>query len=179
MRRIVDPSVSSKLQLHSQSRPAARLIGSWQPHRLDRMHEPEGGEDTTGGDMRVGLGEMKKYMDSPYERHGAPEGWDDMNGVLLDSAKVKEAKAEEMRCFKNLGVYNRVVRSMVKDSKGEFNTGKNDSLYASTPPLEALRLIVSHAAYVDPEYPEVRRELMVNGVRRAYSYAETTAECVH
>ena len=28
----------------------------------------------------------------------------------------------------------------------EFNTGKNDELYASTPPLEVLRFVVSSAA---------------------------------
>ena len=53
----------------------------------------------------------------------------------------------------------------------EYNQGKDDTLYASTPPLEALRLIVSHAASVDPERPGERRELMVNDVRRAYFYA--------
>ena len=50
----------------------------------------------------------------------------------------------------------------------EYNVGKDDTLYASTPPLEALRSIVSHAATVDPNAPEKRRELMVNDVRRAY-----------
>ena len=54
----------------------------------------------------------------------------------------------------------------------EFNTGKDDTLYASTPPLEALRLIVSHASTVDPSRPDDRRELMVNDVRRAYFHAK-------
>ena len=30
----------------------------------------------------------------------------------------------------------------------EFNTSKDDSLYAATPPIEALRIIVSHAATI-------------------------------
>ena len=52
----------------------------------------------------------------------------------------------------------------------EFNVGRDDALYASTPPLEALRLIVSHAA----TYPQSgsRRMLMINDVRRAYFYAK-------
>ena len=54
----------------------------------------------------------------------------------------------------------------------EFNTGKDDTLYASTPPLEALRVIVSHASTVDPARPDSRRELMVNDVRRAYFFAK-------
>ena len=56
----------------------------------------------------------------------------------------------------------------------EFNQGKDDTLYASTPPLEALRLIISHAATYNATKPEERRELMVNDVSRAYFYARST-----
>ena len=48
----------------------------------------------------------------------------------------------------------------------EYNDNKVDTLYASTPPLDALRMIISHASAVDPEKPDARRELMVNDVRR-------------
>ena len=44
----------------------------------------------------------------------------------------------------------------------EFRTGPDDALYASTPPLEALRVIISRAATVDPGGE--RREIMVNDV---------------
>ena len=54
----------------------------------------------------------------------------------------------------------------------EFNDSKDDTLYASTPPLEALRAIISHASTVDGDRPGERRELMVNDVRRAYFYAK-------
>ena len=104
-----------------------------------------------------------------------------------------------MEFFKKLGVYIRVLSSRVAELNGkmvsvewldtnkgdklnpnhrsrlvarEFNQGKDDTLYASTPPLEALRLIVSHAATIDAERPGERRELMVNDVRRAYFYAK-------
>ena len=30
----------------------------------------------------------------------------------------------------------------------EFNTYRDDAIYAATPPLEALRLIISHAAVI-------------------------------
>ena len=63
----------------------------------------------------------------------------------------------------------------------EFNTAKDDSLYASTPPIEALRVIVSHAATfrkggrTKGSYQGGRRrELMVNDVSRAYFYAPAT-----
>ena len=82
-----------------------------------------------------------------------------------------------MTFFRKMQVYTRVSRAMQKmkggkiigvqwvgASKGdsekpdtrsrlvgqEFNTGKNDELYASTPPLEALRFVISSAAILTP-----------------------------
>ena len=51
----------------------------------------------------------------------------------------------------------------------EFNTGKNDELYASTPPLEALRFVICSAATWPADGEQ--RYVMVNEVRRAYFYA--------
>ena len=48
--------------------------------------------------------------------------------------------------------------------------GRDDALYAATPPLEALRIVLSYAATQSGEGP--RRMLMVNDVRRAYFYAK-------
>ena len=50
----------------------------------------------------------------------------------------------------------------------EFKTYADDSLYASTPPPEALRFITSRAATHDG----VNRQNMMNDVRRAYFYAK-------
>ena len=134
-------------------------------------------------------------MDALYSRNGTPEAWDDMNEVFLDPDAVKIARLEEMRFFKQLGVCRRVPRSRVAEVNGkmisvkwldtnkgdrlnpnhrsrrvgrDYNQGKDDTLYASTPHLEALRLIVSHAASMNPDRPGERRELIVNDVRRAY-----------
>ena len=52
----------------------------------------------------------------------------------------------------------------------EFNIGRDDALYASTPPPEALRLIVSYAA--TQPLDGQRRMLMMNDVRRAYFCAK-------
>ena len=52
----------------------------------------------------------------------------------------------------------------------EFAVGKDDALYAATPPLEALRIIISHAATIPESGPE--RVIMINDVRRAYFYAK-------
>ena len=61
----------------------------------------------------------------------------------------------------------------------EFNTSEDDSLYAATPPIEALRIIVSHAATINGRGKsghkgDRRRELMINDVSRAYFYAPAT-----
>ena len=40
--------------------------------------------------------------------------------------------------------------------------GKEDALYAATPPLEALRIIISHAATIPESGPE--RVIMINDV---------------
>ena len=142
---------------------------------------------------------MKEQMSSLYERQGMPEAWDDVNGVFLDADKVREAREEEMAYHKKCGVYKRVHKSQVQatggnmiaakwlDTKkgdkeqpnyrsrlvgGEYNEGNDGSLSASTPPLEALRLVVSHAATIDGSQKGERRELMINDVRRAYFDAQ-------
>ena len=99
-----------------------------------------------------------------------------------------------MEYFEKLKAYDRVPRADIKRTGGkfigtrwvdinkggaanrndrsrlfgrEFNVGKDDSLYASTPPLEALRVVVSHAA-TEAEPQQARRDVMVYDVRRAY-----------
>ena len=142
---------------------------------------------------------MKRQMSALYEKSGMPEAWDDVNNVFLEPDKVIAARGEEMSFFDKLGVYRRVPRAMIKQVGGkivtvkwldtnksdrdapnyrsrlvarEYNDSKDDTLYASTPPLEALRMIVSHASTIDPTRPQDRREIMVNDVRRAYLYAK-------
>ena len=55
----------------------------------------------------------------------------------------------------------------------EFKTGPDDGLYASTPPLEASRLILGRPATVD-DGGGGKREIMVNHVSRAHVYAKMT-----
>ena len=50
----------------------------------------------------------------------------------------------------------------------ELNVGRDDALYASTPPLDALRLTVSYAA--THSATERRRMVLVNDVRRTYFF---------
>lgn len=53
----------------------------------------------------------------------------------------------------------------------EFNTFKDDRLYAATPPLEALRVVSSNAASHREGEQEGSREVMIADVSRAYFYA--------
>ena len=101
--------------------------------------------------------------------------FDDTSGEALDEAMVKEACAEELRSFREMDVYEYVLRSeaeqdprgrivgvrWVKVNKGtqwepiircrlvaqEFaSMDVRDDLFAGTPPLAALRLLLAEAA---------------------------------
>ena len=52
----------------------------------------------------------------------------------------------------------------------ELNTGKDDSLYASTPPLESFRIVLSWAATVKVQHSKHENEVMIHDVRRAHFY---------
>ena len=56
----------------------------------------------------------------------------------------------------------------------KFNNGRDDTLYASTPPLEALRVVISWAAAKIADGS--RREVMINDVSRAYFNAQSTRD---
>jgi hypothetical protein len=56
----------------------------------------------------------------------------------------------------------------------EFNVGSDPALYASTPPLEALRLIVSRAATT--RRGSGKMKVMINDVKRAYFHARATRD---
>ena len=119
-----------------------------------------------------------------------PVVWDDANdNAALRPESVVKARATEMEYFKNMGVYEIAPRSHVDECRGklidtrwidtnkvhelnpeyrsrfvgrEFNTGSDDSLFASTPPLlEWLRLIASWAATVKKNGIGRAHELMI------------------
>ena len=142
---------------------------------------------------------LLQELNSLYVQHGVEAATDDVSGAWLDPGMVREGRAVEMDFFKTMGVYDYVPRSDQESTGGkiigtkwidvnkgdfdnprircrlvgkEFRTGPDDALYASTPPLEALRVIHSRAATVDAGGQE--REIMVNDVSRAYFYAKMT-----
>ena len=120
----------------------------------------------------------------------------DVSGVDLDPDLMAKARMVELQFFDKMHVYDRVPRDhqrkhggkiigtrWVDVNKGdsekpdyrsrlvgqEFATHRDDSLYASTPPLEAMRLVLSHAATIGNG--EEKRHILIADVKRAYFYA--------
>ena len=106
------------------------------------------------------------------------EAWDDTSGKELDVKRVREARRLEMQYVKEKKVWRKMPRATaiamgykivgtrwLDINKGdedspeyrsrlvgkEFNDGFEEGLFASTPPLEALRWLLSEAATVGEE----------------------------
>ena len=125
-------------------------------------------------------------------------GHDDVTGAVLKPELVIEARRVEMECFSKMKVYDIVPREestrtgkakvikgrWIDTNKGdsikpdyrsrfvgkEFNTGVDAALYAATPPLEALKLLVSHAA----SNRSSKLHMRFSDVKRAYFNAVCT-----
>ena len=121
---------------------------------------------------------------------------DDVSGAFLDPKMVKKARADEIEYVRTMKLYTKVPISdcIAKTGKQpiatrwidvnkqdatnplyrsrlvgkEFNTYNDMSLYAATPPTEALRLILSLAA---TNRNKSHYKIMTNDVSRAYFYA--------
>ena len=127
------------------------------------------------------------------------EVFDDTSGEPLNEKLVEEACAEEMRSFAEMNVYEYVLRSeaerdprgrivgvrWVRTNKGtsakpvircrlvaqEFATmDVRDDLFAGTPPLTALRLLLSQAASRGASGKHVRFKVI--DVKKAFLYGE-------
>ena len=132
--------------------------------------------------------------------HAALEtAWDDISGAELNPEEVKKARAEEIDYVRKMSLYTKVLIEecykktgrapitvrWIDINKGdqtspnyrsrlvarEINIRKRDDLFAGTPPLEALKSILSMAASGD------RGEVvMVNDVSRAFVHAKACRE---
>ena len=119
---------------------------------------------------------------------------DDVTGLDLDAMEVRRARLKELQYIEDKKVWKRIPRTMAQRNgwkviqtrwidvnKGdvenpnhrsrfvgkEFNDGAADGLFAATPPLEAIRLIVSDAATVNKRDAE-SKVVMINDVSRAF-----------
>ena len=134
--------------------------------------------------------------------------YDDVSGVGLDPAMVQQARLKEVQYLREKEVYRKIPRQQavrmgipilrsrwVDIDKGdaatpnyrsrfvamEFNNQAMDGLFASTPPLEALKLLVSCAATsLKEESAEMKWEkdfeqmIMVSDIARAFFEAPAT-----
>ena len=144
---------------------------------------------------------MQKEIDGLAFKGGCEVAWDNVTKAELRPELVKKALEVEMGYFAKLGVYEYATHADQQQTLGkiigvrwvdvnkgdseepeygsrlagrELNFGKDNALYAATPPLEALRLIVSHAATYPDSGPQ--RVVMINDVRRAYFCAKITRD---
>ena len=186
------------MELKNASKASPRckgLPGHWK----DLVHDEDGGMDMFGRRTpQDGRTILKCTLMKLGLHEGFIYAQDDVSGVELDPELVKKARQVEMTFFKKMQVYTRMPRAGQRLSGGkiigvrwvdvnkgdlespdyrsrlvgqEFKTTRNDELYASTPPLEALRFVISSAA---TDFNDgVQRHVMVNDVRRAYFYART------
>ena len=126
------------------------------------------------------------------------EAWDDVTGEPLEAKEVRAARQKEMVYIAGKRVYRRVKRTMAARNgwktiktrwldinEGnklnpnyrsrfvgkEFNDGVQEGLFAGTPPLEALRLIISHVA-TRKGYRSAPRFVMINDAARAFFEAD-------
>ena len=124
------------------------------------------------------------------------QAWDDVTGEQLDPAEVRRARAKEMNYVQEKKVWAKIPRTeaerngwkiiqtrWIDINKGnaeepnyrsrlvgkEFNDGQHyKGLFAATPPLEALRLLISEAATVKKGKVKGDKVIMVNDVARAF-----------
>ena len=154
---------------------------------------------TIGGDSQRERGIAHEEDESQMQ--WSVVAWDDVTGSPLDPREVQRARLKEMQYIQNKQLYRKISRADVKRDgiqilrtrwvdigKGdehehnyrsrfvamEFNTQKINGLYASTPPLEALKLLISDAATrtSDTFKEEEEKVIMVNDVARAYFEAK-------
>ena len=141
-------------------------------------------------EMREELEEELKRIDEEREEHGCEQwAWDDVNQKHLDAGKVRKARKEEVEYMKGRKIWRvrpkeecrrrtgkepigvRWVdtekgdgsvrcRLVARDFKGK-EVGEREDLFAATPPLEGLRLLISSAATRRRKRREGRR-----GVRK-------------
>ncbi len=128
--------------------------------------------------------------------------WDDVRGGWLNSEMVKKSREEEMEYVRSRGLYDRVPWKQAVERTGkppiqlkwvdtnkgtvempmyrsrlvamEFKRDKRLDLFAPTPPLEAMKLIISRAAS-NGEHGS-GKALMAVDIKRAYFYARSVRE---
>lgn len=165
------------------------------------LAELEGSDGKNGKELAKTAKELQeqwKTVEDDDEEEMAV-AWDDVSGATLDPNKVKAARAEELEYVRKMNLYTKVpvsecLRKIGKPpisvrwidiNKGdaintnyrsrlvarEINTHKRDDLFAATPPLEALKIILSMTSSCNNG--EV---VMINDISRAFFHAKAKRE---
>ena len=123
------------------------------------------------------------------------QAWDDHTGEFLDAKKVKEARQLEMEYYDKMQVFDKVPIAQCWERTGkaplkarwvdidkgtryrsrwvakQFKGSESEEWFAATPPIEALRALISHTT----SGPK-KKALMVCDVSRAFFYAPVQHE---
>ena len=157
---------------------------------------------TVSKDDHVGMDSKKEKGVSHEEDEGLDRSaFDDVTGEVLDPKEVMRARLKELDYINNKGVWKKIPRREawekgikiiksrwidVNTGDGinpnyrsrfvgkEFNDGWEEGLFAATPPLEALRLLVSEAATTDEKGELGNKVIMINDIARAFFEADAT-----
>ena len=123
--------------------------------------------------------------------------YDDVSGAALPAQLVKDARRLEIEYIRKMGVYTKVPKAKAAGKKiiklrwidtnkmdaanplirsrlvaKEYNDHEDPSLFAATPPIEALRYLLSKAARTGG----AEKSVMLNDVSRAFFNARVTRE---
>ena len=131
-------------------------------------------------------------MDWLTFKGGYEVAWDDVTNADFLPDLVRQAREVEMDYFPKLGVYEYATTAQQQQALGKiigvrwvdvnqgdseepgcrsrlvgrmFAVGRDDALYPAIPPLDGLRIIISHAATHPDSGPQ--RVIMIIDVRRA------------
>ena len=155
-------------------------------HWMDSQHE-----DSEEDKM------LKKELSLVSVKNGVAYAYDDITSAALPIDLVREARKLEIECIRKMGVWTKVHKSVAAGKKvirlrwldvnkmdagnpmirsrivaKEYNDGIDPNMFASTPPIEALRYLLSKAATKGPE----QKHIMLNDVSRAFFNAKVTRE---
>ena len=144
---------------------------------------------------------QKKDRGVRHEEDEDAMAWDDVTGEELDPREVAKARGQEMEYVRQKKVWRKITRreaqrrgiKIIKTrwidiNKGdrwnpnyrsrfvgkEFNDGKEGGLFAATPPLEALKMLISDVATT--RRGRKRKSMMINDVARAFFEAPVKRE---
>ena len=158
--------------------------------------------------MITEVDEHVSHGEDPQVQPEEGEFWDSVSGVPLKPQLVKRAREEEMREFSKHGVYVKVPVKECLERTGrkpigvkwvDINKGdeespeyrsrlvakgikrdKREDLFAATPPLEALKILLSLALTEGTGYVKGREEegmkIEFIDIKRAYLQAEVRRE---